>query len=204
MLKFITKTINATTRLVVGNSNPALTERTHTLDEIMNERHDLKKEGKLDLAQEAILVGRIDKAMGRPARPLPTEQATAVASMDADVEVEVVAEAEVDTPANTTYADDAVAEEVPTAEELDGAIEAALLAHAKKRDSYDKVCKGHNKNKEALKKRLAKEVEETAQAVLDAMQVAAQYEYANTASVRHKLEQANGKNVVDAVRAIMP
>lgn len=199
MLKFITKAINSSTRFIVGDLNPSLTARTQELDTIMAERHDLKKAGKLDLAQEALLVARIDKAMGKPERPLATEQATAVAAMDADVEEDV------DTPTNTTYEDDAVAEEVvPTAEELDGAIEEALLAHAKKRDSYDKVCKGRNKNKEALKKRLAKEVEETAQAVLDAMQVAAQYEYANTESIRQKLEQANGKNVVDAVRSIMP
>jgi len=91
MLKSICKVINASTRLIVGNTNPALTERTHTLDEIMAERHDLKKEGKLDLAQEADLVARIDKAMGRPERPLPAKQATAVASMEADVEDEEVA-----------------------------------------------------------------------------------------------------------------
>lgn len=90
MLKFITKTVNATTRLVVGKSNPALTARTHELDAVMAKRHDLKKAKELDIAQDTLLVLELDRIMGRTSTPKATkldmEQATSVAYLQADVE----------------------------------------------------------------------------------------------------------------------
>ena len=207
MLKYITKAMNATTRVIIGNTNPSLTARTHAIDTVMAERHELKKNKELTVSADTKLVQRLDVIMGRQGTEeetkLTPEQGFAMAE-EADVEEDEVEVEEMDTPDTTTYQDDTVESESVDTEKLDKDIEDALLAHAKKRHSYEAVCKGRNKNKDALKKRLAKEVEETAQAVLDAMQFAAQYEYANTASIRAKLEIANGKNVVDAVRSIMP
>lgn len=85
MLKHICKAINATTRLVVGNLDTTLTERTVQLDNIMADRHDMKKNGKLTQAQHAELVLRIDAAMRRTARPLTATTAMEVAE-EADVE----------------------------------------------------------------------------------------------------------------------
>ena len=93
MLKSICKVINASTRLIVGNTNPALTERTYALDLIMATRHEVKKEGLLDAAADAELIEMLDLAMGREgedATELTFEQGIARAD-EADVEDEEVA-----------------------------------------------------------------------------------------------------------------
>ena len=65
MLKHICKAINMTTRVIVGNTNPSITDRTHKLDIIMTTRHEVKKDGHLDAAADAELLGMLDLAMGR-------------------------------------------------------------------------------------------------------------------------------------------
>lgn len=89
MLKHICKAINASTRLIVGKSNPSLTARTHEIDAVMAERHALKKEKKLDVAADARLVLELDRIMGREgtakATALTLEQGLALAD-EADVE----------------------------------------------------------------------------------------------------------------------
>ena len=88
MLKFIVKAINMTTRVIVGNTNPSITERTYALDLIMATRHEVKKDGHLDAAANAKLLGMFDVAMGREgdtATELTLEQGLALAD-EADVE----------------------------------------------------------------------------------------------------------------------
>ena len=88
MLKHICKAINMTTRVIVGNTNPSITERTYALDLIMATRHEVKKDGHLDAAADAELLGMLDLAMGREgdtATELTLEQGLALAD-EADVE----------------------------------------------------------------------------------------------------------------------
>ena len=88
MLKHICKAINMTTRVIVGNTNPSITERTYALDLIMATRHEVKKDGHLDAAANAKLLGMFDVAMGREgdtATELTLEQGLALAD-EADVE----------------------------------------------------------------------------------------------------------------------
>ena len=88
MLKHICKAINMTTRVIVGNTNPSITERTCALDLIMATRHEVKKDGHLDAAANAKLLGMLDLAMGRTgdtATKLTLEQGLALAD-EADVE----------------------------------------------------------------------------------------------------------------------
>ena len=88
MLKHICKAINMTTRVIVGNTNPSITERTYALDLIMATRHKVKKDGHLDAAADAELLGMLDLAMGREgdtATELTLEQGLALAD-EADVE----------------------------------------------------------------------------------------------------------------------
>ena len=88
MLKHICKAINMTTRVIVGNTNPSITERTYALDLIMPTRHEAKKDGHLDAAADAELLGMLDLAMGREgdtATELTLEQGLALAD-EADVE----------------------------------------------------------------------------------------------------------------------
>ena len=88
MLKHICKAINMTTRVIVGNTNPSITERTYALDLIMTTRHEVKKDGHLDAAADAELLGMLDLAMGREgdtATELTLEQGLALAD-EADVE----------------------------------------------------------------------------------------------------------------------
>lgn len=92
MLKSIVKTINASTRFIVGDLNPSLTARTHALDEVASIRHDLKKAKAYDVKADAELLQELDAIMGREgdnATALTMEQATALAE-EADVEEEVV------------------------------------------------------------------------------------------------------------------
>ena len=92
MLKFIVKTINVSTRFIVGDLNPSLTARTHALDEVASIRHDLKKAKAYNVKADAELVQELDVIMGREgdnATALTMEQATALAE-EADVEEEVV------------------------------------------------------------------------------------------------------------------
>ena len=88
MLKHICKAINMTTRVIVGNTNPSITERTYALDLIMATRHEVKKDGHLDAAANTELLGMLDLAMGREgdtATELTLEQGLALAD-EADVE----------------------------------------------------------------------------------------------------------------------
>lgn len=88
MLKHICKAINMTTRVIVGNTNPSITERIYALDLIMATRHEVKKDGHLDAAADAELLGMLDLAMGREgdtATELTLEQGLALAD-EADVE----------------------------------------------------------------------------------------------------------------------
>lgn len=88
MLKSIVKTINTSTRFIVGNLNPSLTARTHALDEVASIRHDLKKAKAYDVKADAILLQELDMIMGREgdtATELTLEQGLALAD-EADVE----------------------------------------------------------------------------------------------------------------------
>lgn len=195
MLKHICKAINMTTRVIVGNTNPSITERTYALDLIMATRHEVKKDGHLDAAADAELLGMLDLAMGREgdtATELTLEQGLALAD-EADVE---------ETPDNTSYQDDVY---VPTAEELDGSIEDALLEFAKSYDNYESVKKSaKSSTKKQRLEKMTKTLESKAIAVLDAMQYASQFEYENTASIKEKLASVEGMNVVAAVQHILP
>lgn len=94
MLKFIVKTINASTRFIVGDLNPALVARTHALDEVASIRHDLKKAREYDAKADAELLLELDTIMGREgkdATELTLEQGLALAD-EADVEESISAE----------------------------------------------------------------------------------------------------------------
>lgn len=184
MLKSISKALNATTRLIVGNTNPAITARTHALDEVMANRALIKKAGKMTEAEDGILVAHIDTIMGRTGKdstPLTVTQVMAVAE-EADVEET----AAVDTEA------------------LDTDVADALILFAKKMDSYTAVKKGRNKNKQKVLDTMAKDLETLACNVLAKMTYASQYEYANTESIKAALAAAEGKNAIAAVQAMLP
>lgn len=186
MLKHIVKVINASTRFIVGDLNAELTARTHALDEVAAIRHDLKKAKNYDALADAQLLQELDVIMGREgdtATELTVQQAIALAD-EADVE-EVV--------------------HVPTAEELDGAIEDALIAFAKSYDNYESVKKSaKSSTKKQRLEKMTKTLESKAIAVLDAMQYASQFEYENTDSIKEKLASVEGMNVVAAVQHILP
>lgn len=195
MLKFIVKTINVSTRFIVGDLNPDLVARTHALDAVASTRHDLKKAKAYDVKADAKLLQELDIIMGRQgytATELTLEQGLALAD-EADVE---------ETPDNTSYQDDVY---VPTAEELDGSIEDALLEFAKSYENYENVKKSaKSSTKKQRLEKMAKTLESKAIAVLDSMQYASQFEYENTASIKEKLASVEGMNVVAAVQHILP
>ena len=88
MLKFIVKTINTSTRFIVGDLNPSLVARTHALDEVASIRHNLKKAKAYDVKADAELLQELDTIMGRAgdtATELTLEQGLALAD-EADVE----------------------------------------------------------------------------------------------------------------------
>ena len=88
MLKFIVKTINTSTRFIVGDLNPSLVARTHELDEVASIRHNLKKAKAYDVKADAKLLQELDTIMGRAgdtATELTLEQGLALAD-EADVE----------------------------------------------------------------------------------------------------------------------
>ena len=88
MLKFIVKTINTSTRFIVGDLNPSLVARTHALDEVASLRHNLKKAKAYDVKADAKLLQELDTIMGRAgdtATELTLEQGLALAD-EADVE----------------------------------------------------------------------------------------------------------------------
>lgn len=184
MLKHIVKVINASTRFIVGDLNAELTARTHALDEVAAIRHDLKKAKAYDALADAQLLQELDVIMdreGENATALTLEQGLALAE-EADVE-----------------------EVAPTAEELDGAIEDALIAFAKSYDNYERVKKSaKSSTKKQRLEKMTKTLESKAIAVLDAMQYASQFEYENTASIKEKLASVEGMNVVAAVQHILP
>ena len=88
MLKFIVKTINTSTRFIVGDLNPSLVARTHALDEVASIRHNLKKAIAYVVKADAELLQELDTIMGRAgdtATELTLEQGLALAD-EADVE----------------------------------------------------------------------------------------------------------------------
>lgn len=88
MLKFIVKTINTSTRFIVGDLNPDLVARTHALDAVASTRHDLKKAKAYDFKADAELLQELDTIMGREgdtSTELTLEQGLALAD-EADVE----------------------------------------------------------------------------------------------------------------------
>ena len=94
MLKFIVKTINTSTRFIVGDLNPSLVARTHALDEVASIRHNLKKAKAYDVKADAELLQELDTIMGRAgdtATKLTLEQGLALAD-EADVEESITSE----------------------------------------------------------------------------------------------------------------
>lgn len=197
MLKSIVKTINASTRFIVGDLNPSLIARTHALDEVASIRHDLKKAKAYDVKADAKLLQELDMIMGREgdtSTKLTLEQGLALAD-EADVEDNtVIADASYDEWDNVVEMYEVSSEDLQTMKKNDeevGNRTALYIAH-------------QNAIKNGKKGKLTKkEVRDMAYYIYDALEENVSLGHKESESIRIFLEANAEKSSINFMNALV-